>query len=107
MAMQLCEGDFAMRKLLLTLWMMSITATAWSAPAPIDNTVQPCDSSQLTEKPPCNADAESVTIPAPTPDDRGSVIVPPAPKEGLPSQDKKALPAKALSPNKKPGLEKR
>ncbi|MCB5186749.1 hypothetical protein LG200_01875 [Methylobacillus caricis] len=53
-------------------------------PAPVDNTVPPCDSSQTTSKPDCKIDSDSLKAPPSMPGERDSVIVPPeVPAEGL------------------------
>lgn len=54
-----------------------------------DATESPCDDSETTDKPDCDTDAESITVPEPMPTEKDSVIVPPdIPAEGLPHQDK-------------------
>lgn len=55
-------------------------------PAPVDNTVPPCDHSDATSKPDCKMDSDSLKVTPPVPGERESVIVPPeVSAEGLPN----------------------
>lgn len=80
-----------MRKLMMMIFLagMSWSASLLAEPAPVDNAVPPCDSVQGTHKPPCNADADSLKVPAPLPNEDESVVRPPAPPaNGLPGSGK-------------------
>lgn len=83
-----------MRKLLLvTAFTLVLPMAAFAEPVPLDNTVPPCDSTGTSDKPPCNADSDSIQVPPPLPNEEGGVIVPPEiPAEGLPGHKDKADP---------------
>lgn len=67
--------------------LLLVPMLAWADPAPINNAVLPCDNSEHSGKPPCRSDSDSITVPAPTRDERKGVIVPPEiPAEGLPNR---------------------
>lgn len=77
---------------LLLVMLGSSTATAWAAPPakkpPINNAVPPCDNSVASQKPSCHIDSDSVNVPPRTPDERGVVVPPEVPAEGLPNREK-------------------
>lgn len=89
-----------MRRLVLALTALIIApAVVTAEPQRIedDPAEQPCDNLELTDKPPCDTDSESIKAPTPLPNEKDSVIVPPdIPAEGLPNQDDK--PASDESP---------
>lgn len=71
--------------------------TAWSAekvkPAtkpPVNNAVPPCDDSPNSKKPSCNIDSDSVNVPPIMPHERGVIVPPEVPAEGLPNREKQA-----------------
>ena len=73
-----------MRKLFLTICLagLALFASSPAAAAPVDN-------SNSTQKPPCDADAGSLKVPAPMPNEDDSVVRPPdAPTDGLPHPGK-------------------
>jgi len=79
-----------MRKMIMAILLFMAPVSAMAEPERIkdDPVESPCDNLASTEKPPCDADSESVTVPAPMPTEKDSVIVPPdIPAEGLPHQD--------------------
>ena len=76
-----------MRKMMMMVFLAGVSQSAglWAEPAPVDNAVPPCDNVQGTQKPPCNADADSLKVPAPLPNEDESVVRPSQPSEnGLP-----------------------
>jgi hypothetical protein len=90
-----------MRKLILMIVLMSSMTTsvwvntAWSAEKikpttkpPVNNTVPPCDDSPNSKKPSCNIDSDSVNIPPKMPHERGVIVPPEVPAEGLPNREK-------------------
>lgn len=80
-----------MRKLMLMICLTAVGsfASVWAEPAPVDNAVAPCDDVQGTQKPSCDADADSLKVPAPLPNEGDSVITPPEPpSNGLPHPGK-------------------
>jgi len=81
-----------MRKLLFAV-LMTLGAIGFNAnyalaePAPIDNTVPPCDNSSVGNKPSCNIDSGSVKTAPQMPDATdGAIITPDAPVKGLPDR---------------------
>lgn len=64
------------------------STSAWSAP-PVDNTVPPCEDAAISNKPSCNNDSDSVNVPPKMPHERGVIVPPEVPAEGLPNQDKR------------------
>jgi len=80
-----------MKKLILSIAMIMMSAGALAEPPAIDNTLPPCDNSVAGNKPPCTTDSDSIKMPPKTHDDDHGVIVPPEmPTQGLPdrSQDR-------------------
>jgi hypothetical protein len=67
---------------LLCLW----SASAWPAP-PVNNTVSPCEDAAISNKPSCNIDSDSVNVPPKMPHERGVIVPPEVPAEGLPNQN--------------------
>lgn len=66
---------------------------AMADPAPIDNVLPPCDSSNKTSRPDCKTDSDMLKQPPAMPGERDSVIVPPeVPAEGLPHQENEKMP---------------
>jgi hypothetical protein len=87
-----------MRKLIvMILVMMPMIGTAWGAdkPAkkpltkpPVNNAVPPCDNSPNSKKPSCDMDSDSVNVPPKMPHERGVIVPPEVPAEGLPNREK-------------------
>ena len=77
---------------LLLCMMVVPTETAWAAPPvkppPVNNAVPPCDDAAASQKPSCHIDSDSVNNPPATPDERGVIVPPEIPAEGLPNRDK-------------------
>lgn len=99
-----------MKKTIFSARMLSVLigatwmASAWSAP-PVDNTVPPCDHAGTSKKPACNMDSESVKMPPKMPHERGVIVPPEVPAEGLPNQDKRrqeGVPPRPQPPNVAP-----
>ena len=68
---------------------MSLNAVA--AP-PVNNAVPPCDEAARSTKPSCNIDSNSVNQPPQMPHERGVIVPPEVPAEGLPNQQQRTLP---------------
>lgn len=62
---------------MVLLSLMTVSASVHAEPAPIDNTVPPCDELETTELPPCDIDADSVIVPPPLPGSDESIVEPP------------------------------
>ncbi|MEZ0316906.1 MAG: hypothetical protein ACAH10_08440, partial [Methylophilaceae bacterium] len=76
-----------MKKLLFVLLITLNAGYVLAAPVPIDNTVPPCDSSPVGNKPPCDIDAGSIKTAPKMPDATdGAIITPDAPIKGLPDR---------------------
>lgn len=78
----------------IALLMSGMIGLTWAAPPanrvlPVDNTVPPCDNTANRGKPDCQLDSDSVNHPPPTRDERGIVVPPEVPAEGLPNQDQR------------------
>lgn len=65
---------------------MSLNALA--AP-PVNNAVPPCDEAARSSKPSCNIDSNSVNQPPQMPHERGVIVPPEVPAEGLPNQQQR------------------
>ncbi len=65
---------------------MSLNAVA--AP-PVNNAVPPCDEAARSTKPSCNIDSNSVNQPPQMPHERGVIVPPEVPAEGLPNQQQR------------------
>lgn len=63
-----------------------MTFSAIAAP-PVNNAVPPCDDTAQSKKPSCNMDSDSVNQPPKMPHERGVIVPPEVPAEGLPNQD--------------------
>lgn len=64
-------------KTVVLFLMLCMASAARAEPAPIDNTVPPCDDLETTALPPCDLDAESVIVPPPLPGSDESIVEPP------------------------------
>lgn len=78
----------------IALLMSGTIGVACAAPPanpvpPVDNTVPPCDNAANRGKPGCHLDSDSVNHPPPSQDERGIVVPPEVPAEGLPNQDQR------------------
>lgn len=101
-----------MHKLLSLLLFSFIASVSWADTPPVNNAVPPCDNSAVTRKPPCNMDADSIKAPPETPHqksvrEKGIVVPPEIPAEGLPNREHQREPNRkedAIHPN--PNLEK-
>lgn len=58
-------------------------------PPPVNNAVPPCDETAHSEKPSCNMDSDSVNQPPQMPHERGVIVPPEVPAEGLPNQQQR------------------
>jgi hypothetical protein len=53
----------------------------------VNNTVSPCEDAAISNKPSCNIDSDSVNVPPKMPHERGVIVPPEVPAEGLPNQN--------------------
>lgn len=93
----------------IALLMSGMVGAAWAAPPanpvpPVDNTVPPCDNTANRGKPGCNLDSDSVSPPPPTHDERGIVVPPEVPAEGLPNQDQRRQQQRPDPPSHAPAV---
>ncbi|HSI29404.1 MAG: hypothetical protein ACAH05_06815 [Methylophilus sp.] len=93
-----------MRKLILMMLVVSplmtssLVNSAWAAEKaakpgtkpPVNNAVPPCDNSPNSKKPSCDMDSDSVNVPPKMPHERGVIVPPEVPAEGLPNREKSA-----------------
>ncbi len=75
----------------ITLFLVSglfygMTLSAVAAP-PVNNAVPPCDDAAQSKKPGCHIDSDSVNQPPKMPHERGVIVPPEVPAEGLPNQE--------------------
>ncbi len=78
-----------MQKFILSaLIVFTISKFAWAEEPAIKDAVPPCDGSADMSKPPCNMDSDSINIPPKFPDDKGVIVPPEIPPQGLPNQKK-------------------
>lgn len=102
-----------MRKIIwIAIMLSSLMNTTWAAdkPAtkpnhkpPVNNAVPPCDNSPNSKKPSCDMDSDSVNVPPKMPHEKGVIVPPDIPAEGLPNRDKQTpkepvLPKEPLQP---------
>lgn len=88
-----------MRKLIILMLVMGFTVgTAWADKPPVNNAVPPCDNSPNSKKPPCNMDSDSVNVPPKMPHERGVIVPPEVPAEGLPNREKPTPPKEPIQP---------
>lgn len=98
-----------MRKsMLMAVVLSSLISTAWAAdkpaskpghkPPPVNNTVPPCDNSPNSKKPSCDMDSDSVNVPPKMPQERGVIVPPDIPAEGLPNREKQIPPKEPVMP---------
>jgi hypothetical protein len=81
-----------MKKLLMAV-LLAACLPMMAVAGPVVNVVPPCDDRGSTDQPPCDADAGSVTVPPPLPNEDESVITPPEmPGDGLPGPAEKRDP---------------
>jgi hypothetical protein len=66
----------------------AFSGNVWAAP-PVNNAVPPCDDAVGSKKPSCNLDSDSVNQPPQMPHERGVVVPPEVPAEGLPNQQQR------------------
>ncbi len=93
-----------MRKLILMILVtMPMLGSAWAADKPVkkpgskppvNNAVPPCDNSPNSKKPSCDMDSDSVNVPPKMPHERGVIVPPEVPAEGLPNREKDIPPPK-------------
>lgn len=101
-----------MHKLCCFLLFSCITGVSWADAPPVNNTVPPCDNSAITRKPSCNMDSDSIKAPPETPQqkrvrEKGVVVPPEIPAEGLPNREpNRAPPPKGEGAHPDPALEK-
>lgn len=72
--------------LLLAGLLYGTSLSAVAAP-PVNNAVPPCDDSAQSKKPGCRIDSDSVNQPPKMPHERGVIVPPEVPAEGLPNQE--------------------
>lgn len=76
------------KTLLFILVTGALSSNVWAAP-PVDNTVPPCDDAAASKKPSCNIDSDSVNQPPKMPHERGVIVPPEVPAEGLPNKEQR------------------
>lgn len=67
----------------------SIVSVSWAEPPVSKPAVPPCDDTASTGKPPCTIDSDSLNQPPRTPQERGVIVPPDIPAEGLPGREPK------------------
>ena len=88
------EGVEAMQKTISLMVIVgafcgsALCVNAVAAP-PVNNAVPPCDESVNSRKPSCNMDSDSVNQPPQMPHERGVIVPPEVPAEGLPNQEQR------------------
>lgn len=81
-----------MRKFILVMMVVGpLMSNAWADKPPVNNVVPPCDNSPNSKKPSCNMDSDSVNVPPKMPHERGVIVPPEVPAEGLPNREKQPV----------------
>lgn len=96
------------KSMLMAIVLSSLVSAAWAAdkpatkpghkPPPVNNTVPPCDNSPNSKKPSCDMDSDSVNVPPKMPHERGVIVPPDIPAEGLPNREKQIPPKEPVIP---------
>jgi hypothetical protein len=93
------KGVADMQKTISLLWLaIALSGMAFNVTAapPVNNAVPPCDESTHSKKPSCNMDSDSVNQPPKMPHERGVIVPPEVPAEGLPNQDQRRQQQRSL-----------
>jgi hypothetical protein len=76
--------------ILMSLFIASLGSSWADQPAkqpPVNNVVPPCDDALNSKKPSCNIDSDSVNVPPKMPNEKGVIVPPEVPAEGLPNRE--------------------